>query len=147
MVAAQFLNCKKHFLFEYFISPKATCPFVLSRILLSLEIKKTVLQKTIRPFLFITNHLLCLYFRQYECLQNLTTAQREFALFFTSMIIDRIWRHGASIGARNSKVLDLIPHGDSEFFLCPTLVTRRKTSFFRTRSFITNSHDSECNLK
>ena len=34
-----------------------------------------------------------------------------------------------SIGARNSKVLGSIPDGDSEFFVCPTLVTRRKTSF------------------
>ena len=31
-----------------------------------------------------------------------------------------------SIGARNPKVWDSIPHGYSEFFLCPTLVTRRK---------------------
>ena len=28
-LARQFLNCINHFLFEYFISPKATCPFVL----------------------------------------------------------------------------------------------------------------------
>ena len=28
-VARQFLNCINHFLLEYFISPKATCPFVL----------------------------------------------------------------------------------------------------------------------
>ena len=27
------------------------------------------------------------------------------------------------------KVLGSIPHGDSEFFLCPTLVTRPTTSF------------------
>ena len=33
------------------------------------------------------------------------------------------------IGARNPKVWGSIPHGDSEFFLCPTLVTKRKTSF------------------
>ena len=29
----------------------------------------------------------------------------------------------------NPKVWGSIPHGDSEFFLCPTLVTKRKTSF------------------
>ena len=29
----------------------------------------------------------------------------------------------------NPKVWGSIPHGDSEFFLCTTLVTRRKTSF------------------
>ena len=34
-----------------------------------------------------------------------------------------------SIGARNSWVWGLIPHGNSEFFLCLMLVTRRKTSF------------------
>ena len=34
-----------------------------------------------------------------------------------------------SIGARNPMALSPIPHGDSELFLCPTLVTRRKTSF------------------
>ena len=28
-----------------------------------------------------------------------------------------------------AKVCGSIPQGDSEFFLCPTLVTRRKTSF------------------
>ena len=26
----------------------------------------------------------------------------------------------------------MIPHGDSEFFLCPTLVTRRKNIFLKT---------------
>ena len=31
-----------------------------------------------------------------------------------------------SIGARNPKVWGSIPHGNSEFFLCPTLETRRK---------------------
>ena len=36
------------------------------------------------------------------------------------------WR---SIGARNPKVWGSIPHGNSEVFLCPTLVTRRKTPF------------------
>ena len=36
------------------------------------------------------------------------------------------WR---SIGARNQKVWGSIPHGNSEVFLCPTLVTRRKTPF------------------
>ena len=34
-----------------------------------------------------------------------------------------------SIGARNSWVWGLIPHGNSEFFLCLMLVTRQKTSF------------------
>ena len=31
-----------------------------------------------------------------------------------------------SIRVWNPKVWGLIPHGDSEFFLCPTLVTKRK---------------------
>ena len=34
-----------------------------------------------------------------------------------------------SIRARNPKVWGAIPHGDSEFFLCPTLITRQKPSF------------------
>ena len=34
-----------------------------------------------------------------------------------------------SIGVRNPKVWGSIPHGDSECFLCPTLVTRRKNIF------------------
>ena len=37
--------------------------------------------------------------------------------------------HWAGIGAQDLKVWGSIPHGDSELFLCPTLVTRRKTSF------------------
>ena len=37
---------------------------------------------------------------------------------------------GWSIGARNPKVWGSIPHRDSEFFLCPTLVTRRKKDIF-----------------
>ena len=38
--------------------------------------------------------------------------------------------------ARNPKVWGSIPHGDSEFFLCPTLLTRRKKhlSFFFYRA-------------
>ena len=35
-----------------------------------------------------------------------------------------------SIGARNPKVWGSIPHGNWEFFLCPTLVTRRKKKTF-----------------
>ena len=34
-----------------------------------------------------------------------------------------------SIGARNPKVWGSILHRDSKFFLCPTLVTRRRTYF------------------
>ena len=34
-----------------------------------------------------------------------------------------------SIGARNPMALSPIPHGDSELFLCPTLVKRRKDIF------------------
>ena len=37
-----------------------------------------------------------------------------------------------SIGARYPKVWGSIPHGDSEFFLCPTLVTRRTKIFLYT---------------
>ena len=33
------------------------------------------------------------------------------------------------IGARNPKVWGSIPHGDSEFFLCSTFVTRREKNF------------------
>ena len=33
------------------------------------------------------------------------------------------------MGAQSLKVLNWIPHGDSEFFLCSTLMTKRKTSF------------------
>ena len=38
---------------------------------------------------------------------------------------------GSVVGhpSANPKVWGSIPHGDSEFFLCPTLVTLRKTSF------------------
>ena len=36
--------------------------------------------------------------------------------------------------ARNPKVWGSIPQGDSESFLCPTLVTRRKTSFSITNT-------------
>ena len=36
----------------------------------------------------------------------------------------------SSSGARNPKVWGLIPHGESECFLCLMLVTRRKTSFY-----------------
>ena len=34
----------------------------------------------------------------------------------------------------NPKVWGSIPHGDSEFFLCPTLVTRRKNIFLNSSS-------------
>ena len=34
---------------------------------------------------------------------------------------------------QNLKVRGSIPHGDSEFFLCPVLVTRQKTSFLIMR--------------
>ena len=34
------------------------------------------------------------------------------------------------------EVLGWIPHGDSELFFCPTLVTRRKTSFSRCNLFV-----------
>ena len=40
-----------------------------------------------------------------------------------------------SVAGRNLKVWGSIPHGDSQFFLCPTLVTRRKTSFFLNKYF------------
>ena len=43
------------------------------------------------------------------------------------------------IGARNPKVWGSIPHGDSEFFLRPTLVIRRKTSFSRFLSILTRT--------
>ena len=43
------------------------------------------------------------------------------------------------IGARNPKVWGSIPHGDSEFFLCPTLVIRQKTSFSRFLSILTRT--------
>ena len=35
-----------------------------------------------------------------------------------------------NFGARNLKVWGSIPHGDSEFFLCPTLLTRQKKTSF-----------------
>ena len=41
--------------------------------------------------------------------------------------LENLWWQ--SIGVRKPKVWRSIPHRDSEFFLCPTLVTRRKTSF------------------
>ena len=45
-------------------------------------------------------------------------------------------RKNWSIRARNPKIWGLIPHGDSEFFLSPTLTTRQKTSFPSDKSNI-----------
>ena len=50
------------------------------------------------------------------------------------VIIDLVHRRVSvarwwSIGARNPKILGSVPHGDSEFFLHLTLVTRRKSIF------------------
>ena len=42
----------------------------------------------------------------------------------TSLTVESLW-----LSARNPKIWGSIPHGNSEFFLCPTLVTRRKGSF------------------
>ena len=42
----------------------------------------------------------------------------------TLLTVESLW-----LRARNPKVWGSIPHGNSEFFLCPTLVTRRKGSF------------------
>ena len=59
-----------------------------------------------------------------------------------SMVSDVYYEvHMTRVGARNLKVWGSVPHGESEFFLCPTLVTRRKTSFFisLTSSELTSS--------
>ena len=47
------------------------------------------------------------------------------------------------IGAWNPKVWGLIPHGDSEFFLCPTLVTRWKTSTSKINYFLSTNPNSQ----
>ena len=53
--------------------------------------------------------------------------------------IIQVWHYSKnnsqSTEVRNLKVWGLIPHGDSEFFLCPTLMTRQKTTSF------SNSHN------
>ena len=41
-----------------------------------------------------------------------------------NFVIESLWLSDGAL-----KVWSSIPHGDSEVFLCPTLVTRRKTSF------------------
>ena len=41
-----------------------------------------------------------------------------------------------SIVVRNPKVRGSIPHGDSEFFLCPTLVTTREKTSFSIKSAV-----------
>ena len=46
-----------------------------------------------------------------------------------------------SVGARNPKVWGWIPHEDSEFFLCPTLVTRRKPHFSIWEWFVREQHE------
>ena len=46
-----------------------------------------------------------------------------------------------SVGARNPKVWGSIPHEDSEFFLCPTLVTRRKPHFSIWEWFVREQHE------
>ena len=63
--------------------------------------------------------LRCMY--KYMCHMNFVIDLVRLRVFLAK------WQ---GIGGRNPKVWGSIPHGDSEFFLCPTLVTRRKTSFF-----------------
>ena len=46
-----------------------------------------------------------------------------------------------SVGARNPKVWGWILHEDSEFFLCPTLVTRRKPHFSIWEWFVREQHE------
>ena len=46
-----------------------------------------------------------------------------------------------SIGARNPKVWGSIPHGNWEFFLCPTLVTRRKKKHSLMRKMFASYHE------
>ena len=43
--------------------------------------------------------------------------------------MESLWLSGYSIWAQNPKAWGSVPHGDSEFFLCPTLVTRWKKIF------------------
>ena len=49
-----------------------------------------------------------------------------------SLTMESLWLSG-----RASEREISIPHGDSFFFLCPALVTRRNTSFFK-RNVISN---------
>ena len=42
--------------------------------------------------------------------------------------MESLWLRGRALERGTPKVRGSIPHGDSEFFLCATLVTRRKTS-------------------
>ena len=51
------------------------------------------------------------------CLENFVID-----LAYSRISVAQWWR----IEARNPKVWGSIPYGDSEFFLCPTLLTRRK---------------------
>ena len=46
-----------------------------------------------------------------------------------SVSLESLWLSGRAIGAWNLNVWGLIPHGDSEIFLCPMLMIRWKTSF------------------
>ena len=44
----------------------------------------------------------------------------------TSLTVESLWRRGRALELGNPKVWGSILHGESEFFLCFTLVTRRK---------------------
>ena len=44
----------------------------------------------------------------------------------TSLAVESLWLRGRALERGYPKVRGSIPHGDSEFFLCATLVTRRK---------------------
>ena len=44
--------------------------------------------------------------------------------------MESLWLSGRALEHKIWRVWGLIPQGDSEFYLCPTLVTRWKTSLF-----------------
>ena len=44
----------------------------------------------------------------------------------TSLAVESLWLRGRALERGYPKVRGSIPHGNSEFFLCATLVTRRK---------------------
>ena len=48
-----------------------------------------------------------------------------FSFQWAMLTLESLW-HSSSIGAWNPNVWGSIPHGNSEFFLCPMLVTRPK---------------------
>ena len=53
------------------------------------------------------------------------TEKGVFSFQWAMLTLESLW-HSSSIGAWNPNVWGSIPHGNSEFFLCPMLVTRPK---------------------